>query len=61
VLDWESEEGRTTAAGLRVKTVPTLALVDGARVPFRLVGAAITPENVTHFISMHRPAAEARG
>lgn len=48
VLDWESEEGRTKAAGLRIKTVPTLALVDGERVRFRLVGTAITPENVTH-------------
>lgn len=46
VLDWESEEGRTKAAGLRIKTVPTLALVDGSRVRFRLVGAMITPETV---------------
>jgi thioredoxin 1 len=48
VLDWESEEGRTKAAGLRIKTIPTLALVDGERVRFRLVGSAITPENVAH-------------
>lgn len=46
VLDWESEEGQTKAAGLRIKTVPTLALIDGSRVRFRLVGAMITPETV---------------
>ena len=59
MLDWESEEGQTKAAGLRVKTVPTLALVDGERVRFRLVGAMITPENVAHLVAAtgHRPAA----
>ena len=46
VVDWETEEGKARAAELRLKTVPTLALVDGARVPFRLVGSMITAENV---------------
>jgi len=46
VVDWQSEAGRSRAEELRMKTVPTLALVDGARVPFRLVGSMITAENV---------------
>jgi thiol-disulfide isomerase/thioredoxin len=55
-VDWETEEGQTKAIGLRVKTVPTLALVDGERVRFRLVGSAITPETAAHLIGMYRPA-----
>jgi hypothetical protein len=35
--------------------VPTLALVDGERVRFRLVGRMITPETATHLIGMYRP------
>jgi len=46
VVDLDHEEGRQRAAALRVRTIPTLALVAGARVPFRLVGRMITPENV---------------
>lgn len=63
VVDWESEEGQTRALGLRIQTVPTLALVDGERARFRLVGAMITPETVTHLIGMYRPsrAANAEG
>ena len=60
-VDWESEEGQTKALGLRVKTVPTLALVDGERVRFRLVGAMITPETATHLIGMYRPAPNPAG
>lgn len=52
VLDIEEEDGQTKAMGLRIKTVPTLALVDGDRVRFRLVGKMITPENVTHLASV---------
>ena len=55
-VDWETEEGQTKALGLRVKTVPTLALVDGERVRFRLVGSAITPETAAHLIGMYQPA-----
>ncbi len=55
VVDWETEEGQTRALGLRVAGVPTLALVDGERVRFRLVGSAITPETVAHLIGMYRP------
>lgn len=56
VVDWETEEGQTRAMGLRVQTVPTLALVDDERVRFRLVGRMITPETATHLIGMYRPA-----
>src|SRR6476660_8625741 len=55
-VDWETEEGQTKALGLRVKTVPSLALVDGERVRFRLVGSAITRETAAHLIGMYRPA-----
>jgi thiol-disulfide isomerase/thioredoxin len=55
-VDWETEEGQAKALGLRIKTVPTLALVDGERVRFRLVGSAITPETAAHLIGMYRPA-----
>ena len=55
VVDWESEDGQTRAIGLRIQTVPTLALVDGERVRFRLVGSAITPETVAHLVGMYRP------
>jgi thiol-disulfide isomerase/thioredoxin len=45
---WDIEEasGRAEAERRRIKTVPTLALIHGERVPFRLVGRMITPENV---------------
>jgi thiol-disulfide isomerase/thioredoxin len=56
VVDWESEDGQAKAIGLRIKTVPTLALVDGERVRFRLVGKMITPETAAHLIGMYRPA-----
>jgi thioredoxin 1 len=58
VVDWESEEGQAKAIGLRIQTVPTLALVDGERVRFRLVGRMITPETAAHLIGMYRPRAE---
>jgi len=57
-IDWETEAGQAKAIGLRVRTVPTLALVDGERVRFRLVGAMITPETAAHLIGMYRPAKE---
>ena len=47
-FDIESDEGRALADERRVRTIPTLALVNGARTPFRLVGAMITPENAAH-------------
>jgi thiol-disulfide isomerase/thioredoxin len=56
VVDWDSEDGQARAMGLRIQTVPTLALVDGERVRFRLVGKMITPETAAHLIGMYRPA-----
>ena len=51
---WNIEEaaGRAEYERLRLKQVPTLALIFGERVPFRLVGAMITPENVQHMLAM---------
>ena len=56
VVDWTTEEGQAKAIGLRINTVPTLALVDGDRVRFRLVGKMITPETASQLIGMYRPA-----
>ncbi len=52
VLDVDAEEGRAQAEARRIRGVPTLALVDGERVRFRLVGALITPENVARLTAM---------
>jgi thiol-disulfide isomerase/thioredoxin len=46
----EEEAGRTEAERRRIKTVPTLALIHGDRVPFRLIGRMITPENVQYLL-----------
>lgn len=35
----------------RIRTVPTLALIGGDRVRFRLVGRMITPENARHLLA----------
>lgn len=60
-VDWESEEGQAKALGLRIKTVPTLALVDGDRVRFRLVGKMITPETARQLIGIYRPQPQEGG
>lgn len=52
VVDYE--RASAAAEALRIKTVPTLALVDGERVRFRLVGEMITPENVAHLAALTR-------
>jgi thiol-disulfide isomerase/thioredoxin len=54
---WDIEEngGRVEAERRRIKTVPTLALIDGDRVPFRLVGRMITPANVQHLLAQLAP------
>lgn len=46
--EWNLErvEGGAEGKRLRISTVPTLALVHGSRVPFRIVGERITPEAV---------------
>ena len=54
--DIEDDAGRTEAERRRITQVPTLALIRGERVPFRLVGAMITRENVNHLLAMHGPA-----
>lgn len=57
--DIEDPAGKAEFERLRMKQVPTLALIFGERVPFRLVGAMITPENVAHLLAMHGPNAAA--
>ena len=54
-FDIETADGKAEYERLRMKQVPTLALIHGERVPFRLIGAMITPENVAHMLAMHRP------
>lgn len=49
--DIEEPDGRAEADRRRIRTVPTLALIHGDRVPFRLVGRMITPENVRHLLA----------
>ena len=58
--DIEEEAGRAEAERRRIRQVPTLALIFGERVPFRLIGAMITPENVRHLLAMHGPGAQGR-
>lgn len=53
--DTDDDEGRAEADRRRVRTVPTLALIHGERVPFRLVGRMITPENVRHLLAQVAP------
>jgi thiol-disulfide isomerase/thioredoxin len=55
VLDLADPAVATRAAELRIRTVPTLALVDGARVRFRLIGRMITPENIRHLAALSAP------
>lgn len=49
--DIEEERGRAEAERRRIRTAATLALIQGERVPFRLVGRMITPENVRHLLA----------
>lgn len=53
LVRWDIDEagGQAEAERRRIRTVPTLALVHGERVPFRLVGRMITPENVRHLLA----------
>lgn len=46
----EEEIGSAEAERRRIKTVPTLALIAGELVPFRLIGRMITPENVQYLL-----------
>lgn len=54
--DIEDDAGRAEGERRRIRTVPTLALIHGERVPFRLVGRMITPENVQHLLAQFSPA-----
>jgi thiol-disulfide isomerase/thioredoxin len=56
--DIEEEEGAREAERRKIRQVPTLALVMGERVPFRLVGAMITPETVGAMLDRFRPPPE---
>ena len=51
VLDVDTDPGREAAKRFRIRTVPTLALVDGDRVRFRLIGRMISPESVDFILS----------
>lgn len=53
LVRWDLDEpaGREEAERRRVRSAATLALVRGERVPFRLVGRMITPENVRHLLA----------
>lgn len=53
--DIEDDDGREEAERRRIRTVPTLALIHGDRVPFRLVGRMITPDNVRHLLARFSP------
>lgn len=50
---WDVDEaaGKEEGERRRIKQVPTLALLDGERVRFRIVGEMITPENVRHLLA----------
>lgn len=56
--DIDGADGRAEADRRRIKTVPTLALIHGERVPFRLVGRMITPQNVRHLLAQISPDRE---
>ena len=58
--DIEEDDGRAEAERRRIRTVPTLALIHGERVPFRLVGRMITLENVRHRLAQFAPDAGER-
>lgn len=50
-VDSDTSEGAARAEALRVRGVPTLAVVQGERVPLRLLGAMITRENLQYFLA----------
>ncbi|HSR14899.1 MAG TPA: thioredoxin domain-containing protein [Gemmatimonadales bacterium] len=54
--DTDTDAGRAEGERYRIRGIPTLALVDGDRVPFRLVGRMITPEYVRQLLDRYRAA-----
>jgi len=55
VFDVDGEAGREEGEARRIRGIPTLALADGERVRFRLVGSMITPENVAQLLARIPP------
>src|ERR1051325_4356404 len=55
-FDIEAADGRAEYERRGLKQIPTLALVREERMPFRLVGAMITRENVEHLMRLHGPS-----
>lgn len=53
--DIEDDAGRAEFEARRIRTVPTLALIHGERVPFRLVGSMITPGNAAQMLARFVP------
>lgn len=54
--DWDDPDLRARAEALRIRTPPTLALLDGDRVRFRLTGRLISRETAAHLLANVRPA-----
>lgn len=61
VLDVDEEAGTAEAEARRIRGIPTLALADGERVRFRLVGSMITPENAAQLLARIPPRDHAAG
>ena len=53
-IDSDTPEGAARAEALRVRGVPTLAIVQGERVPLRLLGRMITRENLEYFLAQQQ-------
>ncbi len=51
LVDSDTADGAARAEALRVRGVPTLAIVQGERVPLRLLGRMITRENLEFFLA----------
>lgn len=54
VHDLGDEAGRAEGEARRIRGIPTLALADGERVRFRLVGRMITPGYVAQLVARAR-------
>jgi hypothetical protein len=55
--DFAAPAGEAEVERLRIRTVPTLALLDGERVRFRLVGVMIEPATAHRLIEQARATA----
>lgn len=52
VMDVEEAEGKAESEALGIRALPTLALLDGGRVRFRIVGGGITPQHVAQLAAI---------